>query len=213
MTKNETIKLLAVINAAYPQAYSRIPEQVKADMINLWQRIFLDDEYQIVGQAVKTYLMNDVKGFIPPIGAIKEEVRKILFPDELTEQEAVNIIMERIQWKSSKEAFGSLPETLKKVVGSHHQLNTWGYMELDTVQSVISSNIQRSLKTILAQERDKQRTGQVKPIVESEKLIEHQNEVKELQTENVTVYENWTSEKQKQINLDGAKKCMEALGR
>jgi len=200
MTKNETVRILAVINAAYPQAYERITEQVKADMVNLWHGIFMDDDYKIIARAVKTYLTNDTRGFIPPIGAIKEEVRKIMFPDELTEQEAVNLIMDRLGWSSAKEAFASLPPVIQRVVGSASQLNAWGYMEIDTVQSVISSNIQRSLKTMLAQERDKQRTGQVKPIVESEKLIE-----------NKEVNQSEKTQLSKEQTLEFIKKAMEAI--
>lgn len=163
MNKTETIKILAVLNAAYPQSFDKISEKVKADMINLWYNLFINDDYVLVGQAVNNYLINDTKGFVPLVGAIKEEIRKILFPSELTEQEAVNIIMDRIQWKSNKEAFDSLPEILKRVVGSPRQLNVWGYMDTDTVQSVVASNIGRSLRPLLEREKTEQRTGLCKP--------------------------------------------------
>ena len=168
MTKEETTKILATINAAYPQAYANISDKVKANMINLWAGMFEDDDYNTVGKAVKNYLANDTKGFMPPIGAIKEEVRKIMYPNELTEQEAVNIILDRLSWRSSKEAYDSLPPVLQRVVGNPGQLNTWGYMELDTVQSVIASNIGRSLRVLLDQERQAQRTGQHKPYIKAQ---------------------------------------------
>ena len=163
MDKAQTMKIQATLSAAYSQAYSKIPDEVKSNMVNVWNAMFAEDDYTFVGQAVKNYITNDTKGFIPPIGAIKEELRKLLYPDELTEQEAVNLIMDRLGWRSSKEAFDSLPPVLQKVVGSASQMSTWGFMDLDTVQSVISSNIQRSLRTLLDQEKQKQRTGQYKP--------------------------------------------------
>ena len=165
MTKIETTKILATLSASYPQVYSKIPEQVQDRMIDLWSSLFKDDDYKLVGQAIKNYILNDTQGFLPPVGAIKEEIRRLMYPDEMTEQEAVNIIMAKLGSKSSKEAFDSLPPVLQKVVGSASQLNAWGYMEIDTVQSVISSNIQRSLRTLLEQERQKQRTGQYQPYI------------------------------------------------
>ncbi len=181
MTIDETKNILAVLEANYSESISRLSDTVKTNKLKLWHKMFIDDEYKTVGMAVHNYMANDTWGKFPVLGAIKEEVRKILFPLELTEQEAVNIIMDRIQWRSSKVAYDSLPEVLKRVVGSHHQLSTWGYMEFDTVQSVISSNIQRSLRTILTQEREKQRTGQVKPVVEPERLIEQNEEPKHIE--------------------------------
>lgn len=168
MTKIETTKILATLSASYPQVYSKIPEQVQDRMIDLWSSLFKDDDYKLVGQAIKNYILNDTQGFLPPVGAIKEEIRRLMYPDEMTEQEAVNIIMAKLGAKSSNEAFDSLPPVLQKVVGSAGQLNTWGYMELDTVQSVISSNIQRSLRSLLEREREKQRTGQAQTYIKEQ---------------------------------------------
>ena len=137
-------------------------------MLKMWTNMFSEDDIKIVGQAVSNYILNDLQGFLPTIGKIKEEARKILYPDELTEQEAVNIIMAKLSWRSSKEAYDSLPPVLQKVVGSPSQISTWGYMELDTVQSVVASNIGRSLRSLLDKERQAQRTGQYQPYIKEQ---------------------------------------------
>jgi len=165
MNLEETQKILAVLEANYSEHFSRLSDQVKKNKLSLWKGMFKDDEYKTVSQSVHNYMANDTWGKSPSVGAIKEEIRRLMYPDEMTEQEAVNIIMAKLGSKSSKEAFDSLPPVLQKVVGSASQLNAWGYMEIDTVQSVISSNIQRSLRTLLEQERQKQRTGQYQPYI------------------------------------------------
>ena len=159
MTEQDTIEIMAVLEAHVPLQFDKISPRVKDKMLKMWTKAFSGDSVKVVGEAVWNYIQNDLYGSLPTIGKIKEEVRKIIYPNEPTEQEAVNMIMGKLSWPSAKEAFESLPPALQKVVGSHRQLATWGYMDTDTVQSVVSSNIQRSLKPILEQERAKQRMG------------------------------------------------------
>jgi hypothetical protein len=230
VTKQETVRILATLEAHAPLQFEKISNATKENMLRLWASRFEKDDYKIVAQAVVNYIDNDTKGFLPSIGAIKDEVRKILFPNELTEQEAVNMILDKLNWRSAKEAYESLPPILQKVVGSHSQLVSWGYIDTDTVQSVISSNIQRSLRSLLEREREKQRTGQVpvitEKLLESKPVSEHKpmniishpvgtphSEGQTSSTKDDYIYtiNARTDEEQKAINLEGVKKAMEAL--
>jgi len=182
MNKQETVKILATLEAHTPHQFEKINNKVKENILDLWAARFIHDDYKIVYQAVLNYIDNDIRGFIPTIGAIKDEVRKIQYPDELTEIEAFAEIYKRIgdKYPTSKEAFNSLPVILQKVVASPSQLKEWGMMQTETVQSVISSHIQRTYRSVIEKEREKQRTGQVAAITESERLIEQKEEVKQI---------------------------------
>lgn len=205
MTKQETTRILAALEAHVPEKFERLNKAVKDNMHKLWAARFAEYDYGVIGKAVMNYIDNDVWGKMPTIGAIKEEARKIMYPDELTEQEAVNIILSKLSWRSAKEAFASLPPVLQKVVGNPGQLSTWGYMELDTVQSVIASNIGRSLRVLLDQERQKQRTGQARPYIKDQIEAAPVKQIESVDVEVRTVTE------QKEITLAGIKKAMEAL--
>jgi hypothetical protein len=161
MKKKETAEILAILNATYPQVYAKLTPEIKETMLNIWFEMFSNTDYEVVIMAVKNYISNDTKGFMPTIGAIKESIRKLQHPETLTEQEAVNMIMESLNdgYYNSKGMFDKLPKILQRVVGSPAQLAQWSIMEIDTVQSVVASNIARSYRAILEQEQEKQKSG------------------------------------------------------
>ena len=158
MNKKETVKIMAILNATYPTQFNKLSEEVKDTMIEIWQDMFKEDDYNLVSTAVKTHIANDRTGFIPAIGQLKEHIRKISFPDAMTEQEAWNRIYKALEngYYNSHKEFERLPEILQMVVGSPGQLKQWSIMELDTVNSVIASNVQRSYRVLLQREQEQQ---------------------------------------------------------
>lgn len=148
MNYEETGKILAVIKKNYPHAYKDFTTEEKADLITLWQEMFAEDDYGVVGAAVKSYIATDTKGFAPIIGQIKELIRKLTEPNEMTEQEAWGYVAKALRNSGyhSAEEFEKLPEQIQRVVGSPAQLREWAMMDSDTVQSVVASNFQRSYR-------------------------------------------------------------------
>lgn len=148
MNFEETGKILAVIKKNYPHAYKDFTREEKEDLIVLWQEMFADDDYGVVGAAVKSYIATDTKGFAPVIGQIKELIRKITEPNEMSEQEAWGYVAKALRNSgyNSAEEFEKLPAQIQRVVGSPSQLRDWALMDSDTVQSVVASNFQRSYR-------------------------------------------------------------------
>ena len=108
------------------------------------------------GRTVKALIATDTKGFPPHIGAVKEKLRKITNPEAMTEVEAWNLVQRAIKrgLYNSREEFDKLPTMLQRLVGSHTQLKDWAMMDLDTVQSVVASNFQRSFKVRAESDRE-----------------------------------------------------------
>lgn len=77
MTREETIKVLAVLKAAYPAFYRGMKADELNGIVNLWASQFEGDDYKTVGAAVQAHIATDTKGYPPHIGAIKEAIRKI----------------------------------------------------------------------------------------------------------------------------------------
>ena len=77
MNYEETGKILAVIKKNYPHAYKDFTTEEKADLITLWQEMFAEDDYSVVGAAVKSFIATDTKGFAPIIGQIKELIQRL----------------------------------------------------------------------------------------------------------------------------------------
>lgn len=74
MTRDETIKILAVLKAAYPNFYRDMRREEGESVVALWCDMFIDDEYPVVAEAVKTLIASDTSGYPPVIGVVKARV-------------------------------------------------------------------------------------------------------------------------------------------
>lgn len=156
MTREETLAIMSVLKAAYPNFYKDMKRSEADGIVNLWAAMFADEPADLVAVAVKGYIATDVKGFPPHIGAIKTAIVKLKQPEEMTEFEAWALVGRAIQngIHGAKEEFEKLPEIIQRLVGSPNQLREWAMMDSDTVNSVISSNFQRSYKVRAKNERE-----------------------------------------------------------
>lgn len=156
MTRDDTLDLLSILKAAYPNFYRDMTRKDADHVISLWTEMFKDEPAEVVALAVKRHIATDTKGFPPHIGAIKDAIVKIMQPDEMTEMEAwalINKATKNSAWHSAEE-FEKLPPVLQRLVGSPNQLKDWSQMDEATVQSVVASNFQRSYKARAKHERD-----------------------------------------------------------
>ena len=93
MTYDETLKIFAVLKAEYGEAFknmSRIDAEAK---VALWAEAFADTPYEVVGMAVKSYICTSTEPYLPKIGRIKQEISKLTHKEQMTEQEAVSLIL------------------------------------------------------------------------------------------------------------------------
>lgn len=148
MDRKDTISILAIMKAAYPSFYKGISKQEAEEIINLWCDMFNNEPVGIVGAAVKSLIETDEKGYPPHIGAVKEKIRLITCKEEKTEMEAWNLVFKAIcrGIYHSKEDFEKFPDEIKEIVGSYEQIKHWAMMDSSEVQSVVSSNFQRSYR-------------------------------------------------------------------
>lgn len=148
MTREDTIKILSILRGAYPAFYRDISKQEAESTISLWCGMFEEEPYELVGAAVKAFISCDSKGFPPAIGQIKERIRQITEPQEMTEQEAWSLVSKALRNSAygSAEEFEKLPEEIKAVVHDPSQLKQWAMAEADEVETVIASNFMRSFR-------------------------------------------------------------------
>lgn len=156
MTRNDTLTILSVLKAAYP-AFYRSMNRMDADAtIDLWATMFVDEPVAVVAAAVRALIAADTKGYPPNIGSVKEQIRKLTVPETMNEAEAWGAISRAVRNSlySSKREFESLPDGLKSLVGCPAQLREWAAVDVDTLQTVIASNFQRSYRAKVAAERE-----------------------------------------------------------
>ncbi len=157
MTKIETMGVMAILKAAYPLYYKDKSKEELTSVVNLWTELFADDDINLVKAAVKRHIATDTKGFPPVIGQIKQSLVKIVEPNELSEQEAWNLVSKAIRNSAynATEEFKKLPEAVKQLI-TPTQLKEWSQMDADTVQSVVASNFMRSYKAKVSSNREYQ---------------------------------------------------------
>ena len=148
MTREDTIKILSVLRGAYPAFYRDITKQEAESTIALWESMFEEEPFELVGAAVKAFISGDSKGFPPAIGQIKDRIRLITSPQEMTEQEAWSYVSKALRNSTygSEEEFKKLPPEVQAVVHDPGQLRQWAMSPEDEVETVIASNFQRSFR-------------------------------------------------------------------
>lgn len=158
MTKEETIKVLAVLKANYHNFFKSLSTTDAHAMVNLWADMFEGVEYGLVGAAVKAYISNDTSGYPPNVGQINEQIRRLTQWEQMTEQEAVTLIMKaaRNGIYNAQEEYNKLPPILQRLAGSPEQIKAWAIMDVDELQTVVSSNLMRSYRAIAKKEEEVQ---------------------------------------------------------
>ena len=148
MTREDTIKIRSVLRGAYPAFYRDITKQEAESTIALWESMFDEEPYELVAAAVKAFISGDAKGFPPAIGQIKERIRQITQPEDMTEQEAWSYVSKALRNSTygSVEEFAKLPPEIQAVVHDPGQLRQWALSEADEVETVIASNFMRSFR-------------------------------------------------------------------
>lgn len=156
MDRVETLAIMRVLKAAYPNYYKDMTKADAESIVDLWSAMFADEPAGVVAAAVKAHISSDSNGFPPHIGAIKNAVAKLTQLEMMTEQEAAAIVLRAAANGNygAEEEFGRLPPVLQRLVGSPSQLKEWAAMEADAVQSVVASNLQRSYREIVKRERE-----------------------------------------------------------
>ena len=156
MTRDETIKILMVIQAAYPNY--KPPD--KTVSVNVWAEMLSDIPYEKVSAAVKLYIQTDTSGFAPSVGDVRERVCDIFAKeDDLNETAAWSLVLKAIRRSTyySEEEFAKLPATVQRAVASPKQLREWATLEdVDgKTLTVIQSNFQRTFRAEQQRERER----------------------------------------------------------
>ena len=158
MTRDETIKILMVIQAAYPN----YKPQDKTVAVNVWTEMLSDIPYEQVSVAVKAYIQTNTSGFAPSVGDVREKVRDIfLKSDDLNETSAWSLAWKAIcnSCYHAEEEFAKLPLVIQRTVHSPAQLREWALMEdIDgNTISVLQSNFQRTFRVEQQREREQKK--------------------------------------------------------
>ena len=172
MDRTETIKIMAVLRAAYPQYYAKQSADDLNGIVALWNEMFSDETYDVVAMAVKALIKTRVSTYPPGIGEITEKIMQITQPEQMTEMEAWALVRLAIrgasmdpssrlftngvqsEQTSAEVNFDRLPPILQRLVHSPSQLAAWERLPNDEIETVIQSNFMRSYRARAKNERE-----------------------------------------------------------
>ena len=151
MTKQDTYQVLAVLQAFYPDSFRGCTDGAAQMKVTLWQEAFADEPGSAVIAAAKAYASTDTKGFMPTPGQIKEQLRLLQKEDDLSEQDAWDLVLKALRNSSygAAEEFAKLPEPVKRSVGSQNMLKQWASYDAGDLQFV-ASEFKKSYRQIVA---------------------------------------------------------------
>ncbi len=162
MNNTDTIKILSVIKAAYPQwARDLKPIDAKA-MVNLWSSMLQEYEYNLVQIAIKKIIATNK--FPPSVAEVIEAINYIKTggQSEMTEIEAWGLVRKAIKNSAynAEEEFNKLPVKIQQTIGSHNILHNWSQESVNAIETVIGSNFMRSYKVTVANKRQEEQLPQ-----------------------------------------------------
>ena len=168
MTRDETIELLMMVQAAFPNY--KPPDKTVA--VNTWFLMLADYPYQQVQMALKAYIATDTSGFAPSIGQIIDKIQMITNPAEQNEMEAWSLVSQALRNGNykSKEEFDKLPDLVKEAVGSPENIHNWAQSDIKSIESVIQSNFIKSYRLVVSRQKEIQKLPkEIKAIISGNK--------------------------------------------
>ena len=151
MTRDETKKIIRIICDSYPN-YK--PSNL-SEVVDVWQMMLSDYDYNLVAMALKAYILSDTSGFAPSIGQLVDKMKSITSPQELNEMEAWVLVCDALRNSGYNyaEEYAKLPPLVQKAVGLPTQLQTWALTE-NLNKEVIGSNFMRCYRIEVERQKE-----------------------------------------------------------
>ena len=155
MTREEVVKLLMMIQAAYPN----YKPQDKTVTVNMWHEILKDYDANVVMLGLKAFISTDTSGFAPSVGQLLGKMRNIVKSDDKSELEPLEawaMVSKAIKNGNygAEEEYEKLPPLVQKAVGSHMNLRNWASSDMKSIETVIMSQFLSAYKAV--QKRDEE---------------------------------------------------------
>lgn len=156
MTLEEAAKIVCILEFNYPDTRRHQSDDAYITYIRNWHSFFQNDSYELVEAAVRAYIATSTERFAPNVGQIKEQIRKLTAPNEMSEAEAWGLVKNALRngYYGYKEEYDKLPPIVQRCVGSATQLREWALMDAGEVESVVASNFMRGYRAVAKSEAE-----------------------------------------------------------
>lgn len=149
MTREDTIKILSILKASYPNFYKDMSKKDAETTVNLYTEMFGHNDSNLVATAIKELIQH--QSYPPTIADIKNKIYELTNPDELNSSDLWEIYKKIIQsgYYGDRTEFDALPEAIKSYLGNNpNRINELGMMESSTFNSVEKGIFLKQIKVI-----------------------------------------------------------------
>ena len=180
MTREETKMIIAMLSSVYVNEFSKFSEYKVKQMIDIWSMLLEDEDADKIANATKVWLKTSSNAFMPTPAMLIQKAYDMFQPKGMTEQEAWGCISKAIRNGNyhAKEEWEMLPKEVQQMC-SPNDIRDWASMDTSQVQTVVSSNWQRSFKV-----REKNRVEYDRLPNQTKRLIEGLNDQMKLESKN-----------------------------
>ena len=149
MIKEETIKILSILKASYPNFYKDMSKKDAETTISLYTEMFSNTEANLVATAIKELIQH--QSYPPTIADIKNKIYELTNPDDLNSSDLWEIFKKTIQkgYYGDISEFEKLPDSIKTYLGNNPgRINEIGMMESNTLNTVEKGIFMRQIEAI-----------------------------------------------------------------
>ena len=143
MTKEDVIKILAMIEATYPS----YKVQDRASTIEAWAVALEPYKAETIRDALLTYIRTNPSKFAPSIAELIGITKRFDPANDIGTEEHIAHIRKAISNSNynSKREFAMLDRIEQRAVGSPENLRSYAMLDTDELETVIMSHLRRSL--------------------------------------------------------------------
>nr|DAX66116.1 MAG TPA: replisome organizer [Caudoviricetes sp.] len=149
MTREDTIKILSILKASYPNFYKDMSKKDAETTVNLYTEMFEHNDSKLVAIAIKELIQH--QSYPPTIADIKNKIDDLTTPDELNSSDLWEIFKKTIQkgYYGNLSEFEKLPDSIKIYLGNNPgRINEIGMMESNTLNTVEKGIFMRQIEAI-----------------------------------------------------------------
>lgn len=155
MTRDDVIKALSLVKAAYPAFYAKMTARDAENAIALWVDMFSADDPRVIALAVKDCIATH-DGYPPSIAAIKNRAKQLV--REASDAPGIDDLWALFARACSNGIYGSheefdkMPPVLQRFAGSPRALYDYAMMDGDTFNSVVRGQFYKRVQAMQEQE-------------------------------------------------------------
>lgn len=163
MTDKDIKSILALLIANYQNSFKNIEKQDMDLIFKTWKTQFKNYTLDDVFNAIMAIIANDISGFAPSIGKVKDELNKKYKNSVMPDEKAWSIVLNsaKVDFNQAKRNFEALPGNIKKAVedpsflselgnSSKFQQNKFKQMFIERYRNVIQEDYKQLNSNVIS---------------------------------------------------------------